>query len=218
MRSILILNPKGGSGKSTLATNIAAYFALQQNSVALADCDPQGSSKDWLAVRPGTAARINTATLKSGKIEAPRGTEIVVVDSPAATHGSRLANFVQSCQTLVIPMVPSPIDIRAAEHFIHELYSLRPLINRKIKLATVANRMREDTLVAAKLDYYLEKTKLPNGHKLPYITVLRSSQNYIRAAERGLSIFEFAPAKTLYDREQWQPLLRWLSSSRSMPG
>ena len=46
MRSILILNPKGGSGKSTLATNIAAYFALQQNSVALADCDPQGSSKD----------------------------------------------------------------------------------------------------------------------------------------------------------------------------
>ena len=218
MRSILILNPKGGSGKSTLATNIAAYFALQQKSVALADCDPQGSSKDWLAVRPGTAARINTATLKSGKLDAPRGTEVVVVDSPAATHGGRLANFIQCCQTLVIPMVPSPIDIRAAEHFIHELYTLRPLINRKIKLATVANRMREDTLVAAKLDYYLEKTKLPNGQKLPYITVLRSSQNYIRAAERGLSIFEFAPAKTLYDREQWQPLLRWLTSSRSMPG
>ena len=218
MRSILVLNPKGGSGKSTLATNIAAYFALQQKTVALADCDPQGSSNDWLSVRPASAAPIKSASLRNGKLQAPSRTDIVVVDSPAAIHGNRLANFVQCCQTLVIPMVPSPIDIRAAEHFIHELYSLRSLINRRIKLATVANRMREDTLAAAKLDYYLEKIKLPNGLKLPYITVLRSSQNYIRAAERGLSIFEIAPAKTLYDREQWQPLLRWLSSDRSIPG
>lgn len=218
MRSILVLNPKGGSGKSTLATNIAAYFALQKKNVALADCDPQGSSNDWLDARPETAARIKSAALKSGKLQVPSRTEIVIVDSPAAIHGNRLANFVQCCQTLVIPMVPSPLDIRAAEHFIHELFSLRSLINRRIKLATVANRMREDTLVAAKLDYYLEKIKLPNGRKLPYITVLRSSQNYIRAAESGLSIFEFAPAKTLYDREQWQPLLRWLNSDRSIPG
>ncbi len=95
------------------------------------------------------------------------------------------------------------LDIRAAGHFIHELYSLRKLINRKIKLATVANRVREETVAAAKLDYYLDKMKLPTGQKLPYITVLRASQNYIKAAEKGLSIFEFAPAKTLYDREQW---------------
>ena len=52
MRSILVLNPKGGCGKSTLATNIAAYFALHGKRVALADCDPQQSSRDWLAARP----------------------------------------------------------------------------------------------------------------------------------------------------------------------
>jgi len=118
---------------------------------------------------------------------------------------------------MVIPMLPSPIDMRATEHFIHELFSLRKLINRKIKLVTVANRVREDTQAAAKLDYYLEKMKLPTGHKLTFITVLRASQNYITAADKGLSIFEFAQAKTLYDREQWQPLLRWLGSNRSMP-
>jgi chromosome partitioning protein len=218
MRSILVLNPKGGCGKTTLAVNIAAYFALHQKNVALADCDPQGSSRDWLAARPGSAVRIGSAGLKEGKLEVPRGTEIVVIDSPAATHGKRLANFIQACQTLVIPMVPSPIDIRAAERFLEELYALRGLINRRIKLATVANRVREDTLAAAKLEYYLDKIKLPNGQKLPYITVLRSSQNYIKAAESGLSIFEFAPAKTLYDREQWQPLVRWLNSERSLPG
>lgn len=217
MRSILVLNPKGGSGKSTLATNIAGYFATQGHRVALADCDMQGSSRDWLATRPSSAPEIASAKVSAGKLVVPRRTEVVVIDTPAAAHGKKLAGFVQLSQTLVIPMTPSPIDIRAAEHFIHELFSLRKLINRRIKLATVANRVREDTIVAAKLDYYLDTMRLPSGHKLPYITILRSSQNYIKAAEKGLSIFEFSPAKTLFDREQWQPLLRWLNSSRSLP-
>ena len=133
-------------------------------------------------------------------------------------HGQRLANFVRLGQTMVIPLLPSPVDMRAAEHFIEELYSLRKLINRRIKLATVANRMREDTISAAKLEYYLDKMKLPGGGHLPFITVLRNSQNYVKAAEKGLSIFEFAASKTLYDREQWDPLVRWLSSVRSIPG
>jgi len=64
---------------------------------------------------------------------------------------------------------------------------------------------------------YLDNVKLPNGKRLPFMTMLRASQNYIRAAERGLSIFELAPSKTYYDREQWAPLLRWLNSKRSIP-
>ncbi len=216
MRSILVLNPKGGCGKSTLAINIAGYFALQGRRVALADCDPQGSCKDWLAIRPESAAVIHNVSFRSNKLKVPRRTEILVIDTPAATHGIKLANYVRHGQTMIIPMMPSPMDIRAAGHFIHELFSLRKLINRKIKLATVANRVREDTIAAAKLDYYLGKMKLPTGQKLTYITVLRASQNYIKAAEKGLSIFEFAPAKTLYDREQWKPMLSWLNSSRSL--
>lgn len=218
MRTILILNPKGGCGKSTLAVNIAGYFAQQGKVVALADCDPQRSTSDWLSTRPEHVPEILSASVTSGELRTPSGTEIAVIDTPAAVHGNRLASFVKLGQTMVIPMLPSAMDIRAAEHFIEELHSLRKLINRRIKLATVANRVREDTLAAAKLDIYLQRIKLPTGQSLPYLTVLRASQNYVRAAEKGLSIFEFAPAKTTYDREQWQPLIRWLSSSRSRPG
>ena len=217
MRKILVLNPKGGCGKSTLATNIAAWFANQGQSVAIADLDPQKSSLDWLERRPADVPAIGTATVRQGRVEAPRGTAVVVIDAPAATHGSRLANIVQTSETMVIPMLPSAIDMSAAERFIDELYSLRKLINRRIKLATVANRVREDTLSAAKLDYYLNGMKLPGGRKMPFITVLRNSQNYVKAAEKGLGIFEFAPARTVYDREQWQPLVSWLNSSRSLP-
>jgi chromosome partitioning protein len=217
MRKILVLNPKGGCGKSTLATNIAAYFAVNDQKVAIADFDPQKSSMDWLATRPDSAPKISLATITSGKIVTPRRTDVLIIDSPASLHGKRLANFVRSTDTMVMPLLPSVIDIRAAERFIEELFSLQHLINRKIKLATVANRVREDTLSAAMLDNYLTHIKLPGGRKLPFITVLRNSQNYIKAAEKGLSIFEFAPAKTTYDREQWKPLMRWLLSVRSMP-
>ena len=217
MRSILVLNPKGGCGKSTLATNIAGYFATSGKRVSLADCDPQKSSSDWLNIRPESAASIKEASVKAGKISVPRRTEILIIDTPAALHGKKLANYAKISQTIVMPLMPSTVDIRAAEHFVEELFSLRKLINRKIKVATVANRVREDTLAASKLENYLGKIKLPSGHKLPFITMLRATQNYVKAAERGLSIFEFAPSKTNYDREQWQPLVRWLNSVRSMP-
>lgn len=217
MRTILILNPKGGSGKSTLATNIASYFVTKGKKVTLADCDPQSSGQDWLAVRPDSRVPISSAQLKKDRLHVPKGTEILAMDTPAGVTDKRLTKFLGQAQTMVMPVMASPIDMRAAERFLVELFSLKETVNNKIKIATVANRVREDTLVAAKLEYYLDHIKLPNGKKLPFMTMLRASQNYIRAAEQGLSIFELAPSKTYYDREQWEPLLRWLSSSRSIP-
>ena len=217
MRTILVLNPKGGSGKSTIATNIASYFALKGKAVTLADCDPQGSSQDWLNARSDAQAKIHSAVLTKGSLKIPENTDTLIIDTPAGITDDRLKKFLQQAQTMVMPIIASPIDIRAAERFIDELFSLKGSINHKIKIATVANRVREDTLIAAKLEYYLDNLTLPNGAKLPFMTMLRASQNYIHAAERGLSIFELAPSKTYYDREQWEPLLRWLSSSKSLP-
>jgi chromosome partitioning protein len=213
MRKILVLNPKGGCGKSTITTNIAGYLAINGHNVTVADFDPQKSTEDWVRKRPNHVPHIAVANIKGGNISISKKTDTLIIDTPAGTHGKKLAEFVKTSESMVIPLLPSEIDIRAAERFIEELFFLKKLINRKIKLATVANRVREDTLSAAKLDYYLNHMKLPGGKKLPFITVFRNSQNYVKAAEKGLSIFEFASAKTVYDREQWKPLMRWLMSS-----
>ena len=217
MRTIIILNPKGGCGKSTIATNIASYFAIKGKKVTLADCDPQGSSKDWLSVRPDIYSAINGIVVNDDRLKIPRNSEVLIIDTPAAVAEKRLSKYLRKAQSLIMPIIASPIDIRAAEKFLEELLSFKGTINNKIKIATVANRVREDTLIAAKLEYYLDNVKLPNGKKLPFMTMLRASQNYIHAAERGLSIFELPPSKTYYDREQWAPLLRWLNSKRSLP-
>ena len=217
MRTIIILNPKGGCGKSTIATNIASYFAIKGKKVTLADCDPQGSSKDWLSVRPDIYSAINGIVVDDDRLKIPRNSEVLIIDTPAAVAEKRLSKYLRKAQSLIMPIIASPIDIRAAEKFLEELFSFKGTINNKIKIATVANRVREDTLIAAKLEHYLDNVKLPNGKKLPFMTMLRASQNYIHAAERGLSIFELPPSKTYYDREQWAPLLRWLNSKRSLP-
>ena len=172
MRTILVLNPKGGSGKSTLATNIASYFSISGKKVTLADCDPQGSSQDWLNVRSDKHSPINNAVLEKGSLQVPQDTDILVMDTPAGVTDKRLSKFLSQAQTMVMPVIASPIDIRAAERFLEELFSLKGSINNKIKIATVANRVREDTLIAAKLEYYLDKLKLPDGKRLPFMTML----------------------------------------------
>jgi chromosome partitioning protein len=218
MRTILVLNAKGGSGKTTVATNLAGYFANEGAKVALVDLDPQGSSLDWLGARGSDRPKIAAVEGFTKGIRIPRSSEVVIMDAPSRTHDDHLASLVRRAQTIVLPIVPSPIDIRAAQRFLGELRSLRNVVSTDIKMATVANRVREGTLIANELEDYLYALKLPSGRKFPFMTVLRSSTNYLRAAERGLSIFEFAPVATAADREYWSPLTRWLQSPRSLPG
>ena len=218
MHTILVLNPKGGCGKSTIATNLAGYFAIQGKNVSLADCDPQCSSSDWLGVRPEHLATINHVPVKKDKLLVPGDTEILILDTPASIHDQKMTRIINAAQTMIIPVLPSAIDMRAAERFLKNLINLRKkTVNKKIKIATVANRVRERTIAAAKLEGYLEKLELPNGKKIPFMTLLRASQNYVYAAEKGMTIFEMAPSRTFPDREQWQPLLKWLNSKRSLP-
>lgn len=218
MRSILVLNPKGGCGKSTIATNLAGYYAERGKRVVLADFDAQGSSMDWLEARPPDRPQIRGIAAWEESLRTPRDTEVLIMDSPAALHDTRvIGDYLRRAQSVILPLLPSPIDIRAAIRFIAQLVELRRVVNQEVKIATVANRVRDHTLTAQSLTEYLESLRLPDGHKLPFLAVLRASQNYAHAAERGLSIFEFARSATLPDREQWAPLLRWLNSARSQP-
>ncbi len=218
MRTILVLNAKGGCGKTTLATNLAGYYASRDARVTLADYDPQGSSTDWLAARPADKPAIRGLAMWSDEAQrTPAGTEYLIMDAPARTHDEALVPLVRRAQTIIMPVLPSPMDMRAAERFLGELLNMRQVLDAKVKLAVVANRVRDNTRAAGALEDYLNALKLPNGRKLPFLTVLRASQNYIRAAARGLSVFEFAPFATLQDREEWKPLVRWLNSPNSVP-
>ncbi|MCH7853611.1 MAG: ParA family protein [Proteobacteria bacterium] len=212
MRHIMLLNAKGGCGKSTLATNIAAYFANEGYGVALADYDPQRSGLDWIERRPDNRPEIvGLAGFKEGLKRVPRSVDFVIIDAPARSHGAELQNLVKHAETIIVPVLPSTIDMQAATRFISELKAVGKVDRKQAKIAVVANRVREYTLIFEELDEYLTTAKVP------YIAALREAQNYVRAYTRGLGIFELPEYLAWPDWEQWEPLTKWLRSVRSQP-
>ena len=217
MRSILILNAKGGSGKTTIATNLAGYYANQGKKVVLADFDPQGSSIDWLRQRRRNFPKIMGIEAYSAPIRVPKIADILIMDAPSRTHDEQLVSLLKRTETAIIPVVPSPMDIRAAQRFFGELKSLRPSIQNDVRIATIASRARENSRDTRNLEDLLYDFRLPSGRRFPFLTLIRQSANYIRAAQKGISVFEFAPLTTAIDREYWRPLIKWLGSRSSRP-
>ena len=217
MRAILVLNAKGGSGKTTVATNLAGYYAAEGAKVVLADFDPQGSSVDWLRSRAATLPKIGCVDASAGPLRVPRSTDVVIMDAPSRTHDDTLVSLLRRAQTAIVPVVPSPVDIRAAQRFFLELRAVRPLVDNDVKICTVASRVRDGARTSDDLEDFLMDQKLPSGRRFPFLTWLRQSTHYLKAAERGMSIFELSPTATAVDREYWVPLLKWLASPRSLP-
>jgi chromosome partitioning protein len=212
MRHIMVLNAKGGCGKSTLATNIASYFATEGAAVALADYDPQRSSLDWLARRPDNRASIAAvAAFEDGLRKAPRNADILVIDAPARSHGAELTDLVKHAETIVVPVLPSTIDMQATTTFLEELKTVPKVAKKQAKIAAVANRVRDNTLIFDDLDEYLTKARIP------YVAALREAQNYVRAYTRGIGIFELPEYLARPDWSEWEPLTAWLRSKRSQP-
>ena len=212
MRHIMVLNAKGGCGKSTLATNIASYFATEGASVALADYDPQRSGLDWLDRRPDNRAPIaGVPGFESGLRRVPRTADFVIIDAPARSHGKELIDLVKHAETIVVPVLPSTIDMQATSTFLKELQGLAKVQRKEVKIGAVANRVRDNTLIFDDLDEYLTKARVP------YIAALREAQNYVRAYTRGLGIFELPEYLAWPDWDEWEPVTSWLRSVRSQP-
>ena len=212
MRHIMVLNAKGGCGKSTLATNIAAYFANEGASVALADYDPQRSSLDWLERRPENRPTITgVAAFEEGLRHVPRSADVVVSDAPARSHGKELTDLVRHAETIVVPVLPSTIDMQATSNFLEELRDVGKVDRKQVKIGAIANRVRDNTLIWDELDEYLTKARVP------YIAALREAMNYVRAYTRGLGIHELPEYLAWPDWDEWEPLTAWLRSKRSQP-
>tara|TARA_A100001011_G_scaffold364914_1_gene416122 strand:+ start:201 stop:809 length:609 start_codon:yes stop_codon:yes gene_type:complete len=200
----MVINSKGGSGKTTIAVNLAAYCAQNGLNTTLVDLDPQGSSTQWLKERPLNKATIKGTTKYNKPVKKSKNS-VVIFDVPAAVYGSRLDTYIKKANTIVVPVMPSPIDIKAAKDFLNSLRSMGPVIRNKVKVGLVANRARATTNIFLELDTYLVKEK-----GLKYITAFRDNTNYIKSARSGLGIFEMGESATAQDRAEWKPLIRWL--------
>ena len=214
MLTVLVINSKGGSGKTTLTTNLASYYANKKSRTAIMDYDPQGSSLQWLRQRPNDMEKIHganaaplkgAATLHSVKAWIPPETEVLVIDAPAGSKGLLLQELVRKSNFIIIPVAPSSIDIHATADFIKELLLFGGVRSSKAKIAVVANRVRStNSPVYASLERFL------NSLKLPFLTRISDSENYLHAVEKGLGVFEMDETATFAERLELTPIFNWL--------
>ena len=209
MQNILCLNAKGGCGKTTLATNLATWYADEGKQVALADYDPQKSSLDWLEARKDYEGvpTIEGLDGTANPVRAARGTDVFLMDAPAGTSGPELTALLRRTDALLIPVLPSPIDMRAVARFIEELIRSGRVQKGQTRIALVENRVRENTRIYQVLEDFLKR------FEVPVLTHLRESQNYIKAAETGLGLFELAPSSVAQDVVLWDPIIEWLQKN-----
>ncbi|MCU7905565.1 MAG: cobyrinic acid a,c-diamide synthase, partial [Candidatus Thiodiazotropha sp. (ex Epidulcina cf. delphinae)] len=140
----------------------------------------------------------------NGLIRPAKETDVVIMDAPAGTHGKAINKMLLRVDSLILPVLPSPIDMRACSRFLAELLDNGHVLKHQTQIGIVANRVKEHTRIYHDLGTYL-------GHlKIPFITHFRESQNYIRSAEKGLALFELAPAQVYKDVILWDPLFDWL--------
>jgi len=209
MRTIAVLNAKGGCGKTTIATNLAAALAWEGYEVALGDLDPQQSSADWSVARPEEYPGILPLNAADGPVRAPADTEWLILDSAAGIHGPELGQLVRRAQTILIPVLPSFIDMHAAHRFLGHLFSLKPIAEGQAKVGLIANRVKPHTIIYRELRGFL------GNFSAPVVGKLRDSMNYVRAFEDGLSVSDLPPYLALQDWDDWARILGWITSRKS---
>lgn len=218
MQRVIVLNPKGGSGKTTIASNLAACFAVAGERPALLDLDPQGSSMRWLRKRPEDAAPIHGiagfersgAVTRSWQLRIPAECRVVVVDTPAAVEPHELPEITRGADAVLVPVMPSEIDIHATAKCIADLLLVAKIRRSENRIGIIANRVRAHTLVSQSLMRFLASLDIP------LLTTLRDTQNYVRSAEAGLGVCEMPRWQVQQDLDHWRPLLAWLAD-RSRP-
>ena len=215
----VVLNSKGGCGKTTLSTSLAAYYAARGFKTALLDTDPQGSSLRWLANRGERGPHITGVpgydrsgrVTKSFLMRVPPETERLIVDTPAAMDNLKLQDVTRGAHAIVIPVLPSDIDIHAASRCIADLLLTGRIENRRERVAVVANRVKKQAKMYETLRRFLHSLDIP------FVATIRDTQNYIHAVEQGLGVHELKDRNVKADVHEWNALIEWLEKRNVLP-
>lgn len=187
---LAFLNQKGGVGKTTLALHVAAGLALAGHRVLVVDADPQGSARDWAAVRTAPplfpVVALDRPTLHRDLPAVAQDYAHVVIDGPPrSTDLTRSA--ILAAERIVIPVQPSAYDVWACAEIIRlvvEATAFKP----GLSTAFVVNRKIAGTVLGRDVDEALARYELP---------VLQSHIHqriaFAEAAALGQTVQETAP-------------------------
>jgi chromosome partitioning protein len=189
MRVIAVLNQKGGAGKTTIATHLARALQLAGRDVLLVDSDPQGSARDWAAVRddqPVPVVGIDRPTIDRDLKNVTKK-EFVVIDG--APQAADLAvSAIKAADFILIPVQPSPYDIWATSDLVDLVKQRIEVTDGKLQVAFVVSRAIKGTRIGDEITSALE------GYGLPILTArITQRVSYPTTAASGTTVLDAEP-------------------------
>ncbi len=190
MKVIAVLNQKGGSGKTTIATHLARALQLDGADVLLVDSDPQGSARDWAAVRedqPVTVVGIDRPTIDRDLKNVARKDFVVIDGAPQAADLA--VSAIKAADFILIPVQPSPYDIWATADLVELVKQRIEVTDGKLQAAFIVSRAIKGTKIGAEVAEALE------GYGLPVLASrITQRVSYPGTAATGNTVLDAEPA------------------------
>lgn len=152
MKVIAVLNQKGGSGKTTIATHLARALQLDGADVLLVDSDPQGSARDWAAVReaqPLTVVGIDRPTIDRDLKNIARKDFVVIDGAPQAADLA--VSAIKAADFILIPVQPSPYDIWATADLVELVKQRIDITDGKLQAGFIVSRAIKGTRIGGEI-------------------------------------------------------------------
>lgn len=171
---ITVFNQKGGCGKTTIAMQLAGSLGLRGFAALVVDMDPQGTASRWAsAAAEGSdfPASVMSLAPMEGKMHREVKNHVekydfVFIDCPPAMNSAVPTSAMLISDLALIPIVPSPGDIWAAEAA-KKLAESAQVTNPTLIARVAPNMVQKHTLLAKDLLEVLkddEDFKVLNSH------------------------------------------------------
>ncbi|HYY62828.1 MAG TPA: hypothetical protein VE756_15710 [Burkholderiales bacterium] len=135
----------------------------------------------------------------------PREMRHLIIDAPAGSGGVLLHEMLARSSTVLVPLVPSTIDLHATGNFLRELTAMGPVKYGHVRMAVIANRVRRSMPAYAPLQTVLDSLGLQ------LLARLIDSDVFLRATESGSGIFELNAGFAAAERKQFMPIVEWVT-------
>lgn len=194
---IAVAQQKGGCGKTTISTNVATALTTHQKKVLLIDADPQASATIW--ANKNDCYDFPTVQITNGKqiellVDAGDYDYVVIDCSPR--FESEIAGIIKISDLVILPCMPSPLDIWACESIV-DMIKTRQHLTPHFKAYFLLNgthplsNIQGDILQAMK-DY-----------DLPLLdSVIAARTSYRRIMNEGKSVIHSNDAKAISEIEK----------------
>jgi chromosome partitioning protein len=141
---VAVGNEKGGVGKTLICVSLAAAWARRGRRVMVVDTDPQRAAAAQLEAQDAVQVTTHAGPgLEALLPQIARRFDVILIDTPPGL-AEALRGALRTADLLVIPVSPSPADIRSVRP---TLDLARELGRRSLRIRFVLNRVFAGTVL-----------------------------------------------------------------------